>query len=288
MNETHILELRQFTDPYCTWCWGSEPILRKIEAVYGEQIHITFTMGGLVADMATFCDVSNGICGPQWYSQVADHWVEASLRHGMPVDERIFYDLKDAHFSTYPASISFKAAQFQDEELAKRFLRRMREGAAAERRAIDRPDVQLELAAEVGLDVKRLLADLESGKAKAAFEEDLDECRKRRARGFPTFLVRNPRSNEEITLHGYRQYSQFVNTFHRLADHIVPGDLPVATPETIATFIARYQKVATQEISEIFSINEVEMDGLLTSAMAGGEIHKIKAGNGHFYTTGKI
>ena len=28
-NNRPLLELIQYTDPYCTWCWGSEPIMRR-------------------------------------------------------------------------------------------------------------------------------------------------------------------------------------------------------------------------------------------------------------------
>ena len=51
-----VINLVSFTDPYCTWCWGSEPILRKIEEVYGEQVSISFVMGGLVEDIRNFSD----------------------------------------------------------------------------------------------------------------------------------------------------------------------------------------------------------------------------------------
>jgi hypothetical protein len=33
-----VVEIIEYTDPYCTWCWGSEPVLRKLLYVYGDQI----------------------------------------------------------------------------------------------------------------------------------------------------------------------------------------------------------------------------------------------------------
>ncbi len=64
---------------------------------------------------------------------VAEHWVDASRRHKMPVDEQIFFDIKDDVFSTHPACIAFETAKLQSEEMGKRYLRRLREAAAAER-----------------------------------------------------------------------------------------------------------------------------------------------------------
>ena len=97
-----IIDLIEFTDPYCTWCWGSEPILRRIQETYGEQVTIRFVMGGLTDNAAQVRDPANGIGGSDWKRQIAAHWLEASSRHGMPVDVSQFAE-RVAPRSTYPA-----------------------------------------------------------------------------------------------------------------------------------------------------------------------------------------
>jgi len=59
---THI-EIIEFTDPACTWCWGSEPVLRKLEYLFGSKIKVGYVMGGLVKDAKTFMDPGNSIGG---------------------------------------------------------------------------------------------------------------------------------------------------------------------------------------------------------------------------------
>jgi protein-disulfide isomerase-like protein with CxxC motif len=54
MPEKPWVEIIEFTDPVCTWCWGSEPILRKLETHYEDQIRLCFVMGGLVKDIRDF------------------------------------------------------------------------------------------------------------------------------------------------------------------------------------------------------------------------------------------
>lgn len=279
-----LLELVEYTDPYCTWCWGSEPNLRKIEEVYGDQIKISFKMGGLVADMSTFYDPGNQIGGPKWYEQVAAHWLDASNRHGMPVDERIFFDLKDDKFSTYPANIAYKSAQFQDEILANKFLRRMREGAAAERINIQRLDIQLEMAKEVGLGDDRFVRDIDSGKAKEAFITDLQECRNRGARGFPTFLVRGLNGQGEYLLPGYRQYGDFVSAFQKLADDALILAFPETSKDAILAFVRKYTKVATREIAVVFDLSDEISRNYLDLLVSEGLLGKKEVGNGFFYT----
>ena len=123
------MEILAFTDPVCTWCWGSEPVLRKLEVWYGRQVNIRYLMGGLVEDIRAFYDRANDIGGDPERSnaQIARHWLEASERHGMPVRTDGFRLFSADTVSTYPQNIAFKAAQLTDPERAARYLRRLRE-----------------------------------------------------------------------------------------------------------------------------------------------------------------
>jgi len=107
--------ITQFTDPTCTWRWGSEPIFRHLETAYGEQVRFRFVVGGLIEDFESFYDPANDISDP---GDVAPHWLEASEHHGMPVDTAIFES--DPAQSTYPVSVAFVAARTQDRALAHR------------------------------------------------------------------------------------------------------------------------------------------------------------------------
>ncbi|RKZ39399.1 MAG: hypothetical protein DRQ49_11575, partial [Gammaproteobacteria bacterium] len=245
--ERKVLEIVSFTDPYCTWCWGSEPILRKIQEVYGKQVSISFVMGGLVEDIRNFSDPGAGIGGEQWHKQVAEHWAEASRRHKMPVDVEVYYDIKDDVFSTYPACIAFEAAKLQSEEMGKLYLRRLREAAAAERMAIQHSDVQVALADEIGLNRDIFLENIQSKKAENAFREDIAECLQRGVRGFPSFLLRG--FGEEILLRGYTPYQTFDNWFRELSkNQLEQKELQAGLPQ-VFDFISRYGKVAPIEVA---------------------------------------
>lgn len=62
MSDDVSVEVIEFTDPLCTWCWGSEPVLR-LETHYRGGIAISYVMGGLVEDIRGFSDLRNGIGG---------------------------------------------------------------------------------------------------------------------------------------------------------------------------------------------------------------------------------
>ena len=270
-----LVEILYYTDPYCTWCWGSEPILRRLREVYGEQIKITYKMGGLVENIDNFYDPTNRISGIE---QVAPHWQEASQRHSMPVDIKVFEEIKKDFRSTYPANIAYKAAQFQGDELAERFLRRIREAAASERKHIHRPEVLLELAGEVGLDKERFARDLKSKKAEGAFRADLYEARSRGIYGFPAFVVKN-QEGQEIMLKGYNPFEAFVRVFERLAG----SPLRERKLPNIENFVKKYGQVATKEVAEVFGLSPKEAKRKLRRLERAGSVKEIVLGNGSFW-----
>lgn len=274
-NSEPLIEILYYTDPYCTWCWGSEPILRHIEETYGKQIKITYKMGGLVENIDRFYDPLNRISTVE---QVAPHWLEASQRHGMPVDVKVFEEIKSDFKSTYPANIAYKAAQFQGAELAEKFLRRMREAAASERQHIHRAEVLIKLAEEVGLDKERFAKDLKSKKAEEDFWADLYEARSQGISGFPTFVIRN-QEGQEIMLHGYRSFETFTRVFNDLAK----SPLLERKPSDIESFVKKYSHVATQEVAEVFGLSLKETESKLQELEKNGRIKRILLGNGSFW-----
>ncbi len=262
-----MIEIIEFTDPVCTWCWGSEPVLRKLETRFGEQVKISYIMGGLVQDIMSFYDSYNDIGGDPERSNknIAKHWVDASARHGMPVRSEGFKLFSKEHPSTYPQNIAYKAAQLQDQALANKFLRRIREASAAEARQTNTTEVLLELASETGLDIARFLDDFTRGPAQKAFEQDLAITAKYGARGFPSFLLKY--GEKEMVIRGYKRYEEF----KALIGHLSGGEiqeLPVSADEgSIMAFIIRYGSVALIEIRMTFDLGDDELKTVIDSLL---------------------
>ncbi len=281
-SSNKIIEIIEFTDPVCTWCWGSEPVLRKLETRFGEQVKISYIMGGLVQDITSFYDSYNDIGGDPDRSNrnIAKHWMDASARHGMPVKSDGFKLFSREHPSTYPQNIAYKAAQMQDPTLANKFLRRIREASAAEARQTNTTEVLLELASEVGLDIVRFLDDFTHGSAQRAFEQDLAATAKFGARGFPSFLLKY--EEKEMVIRGYKRYDEF----KALIGHLSSGGIqerPVpANEESIMAFITRYGSAAPIEIQMTFDLTQDELKTVIDSLLNKQLIRRREAGNGYF------
>jgi predicted DsbA family dithiol-disulfide isomerase len=280
-NINKIVEVIEFTDPVCTWCWGSEPTIRKLETVYGNQLKVSYVMGGLVRDIRDFNDPANGIGGSPEASNrnIASHWVEASGRHGMPVNAEAFNLFSDEHPSTYPMNIAYKAAQLVDEEAANIYLRLMREATIFDGRLTNRTEVLIEMANEAGVDLVKFLDNLENGNADEAFQEDLKITSDYGVRGFPTFLVKY--GEKEMLLRGYQDFDRLNAIIKSMtAGEVVPNNID-NKDEDIFNFLRRYYRVAPAEIMYTFDISAKEIDAFVEKYGDNKVLRKIEKGNGY-------
>ncbi|MFT3793745.1 ClpXP adapter SpxH family protein [Flavobacterium sp.] len=238
-----------FTDPICSSCWGIEPQLRRLKLAYGDHFEIDYRMGGLLPSWDGFN--GGGITQPL---DVAQHWDEVSRYYDMPIDGSVW--LEDPLHSSYPPSIAFKAAQFQDPRKAVAFLRRIREMVFVEKKNITRWEYLEQAAMESGLDVKQLKTDFE-GKAKKAFEEDLDLARKMGVRGFPTLFFSN--AQQQVVLYGSKPYAHFEQAIQQLEAGAVRKEVPA----DFHTLFGHYPTLTTKEYATLAGIGMAEAEKLL-------------------------
>jgi predicted DsbA family dithiol-disulfide isomerase len=261
----------QFTDPMCTWCWGSEPIVRHLRVAYGDRIGIEYVMGGLIEDFDDFSDPENGISEP---GDVAPHWLDASDRHGMPVETGVFET--DPARSTYPASVAFVAARRTHPDLAGRYLRRLRAAYATRARNVNRREEQIALARSVGLDVDAFVDTLENGTARAGFEADLARTRDAGVRAFPTYRIEGHDGERHAT--GFQSFEDLAGA---LSD-VAPG-LEQSAPPSVEQFVADYGPVATQEVAEVCGFDRPEARQRLASLAEDDRLSRESRGNGLFW-----
>lgn len=265
------VEVTEFTDPYCTWCWGAEPVVRRLRETYRDQLAVSYVMGGLAEDYEQFTDPAGSAATD---GEVAPHWQAAAQQHGMPVDVSLWHD--DPPGSTYPACVAYEAATFQDEGLADRFLRRMREAGAAEAANLEREAVLGELARDVGLDVQQFLAEFDSHAAWQAFEDDRATAREHGATSFPTFLVEFDGGRE--LLRGYKPFPAFEKLF-------AEADLALTTHDSrpIPALLGTYGRMATEEVAEIRELSRETARSELIDLTQRGVVEAVEAGSDYFW-----
>lgn len=281
MENNKVIEIIEFSDPVCTWCWGSEPVLRKLETRYGEQLQVKYIMGGLVKNIEDFYDSANDIGGDANESnrQIVSHWLQASQRHGMPVQEEGFTLFSKEHPSTYPQNIAYKAALMESETLANKFLRNIREATATQARQTNKTGVLIEIATESGLDIAKFIERFSDGSAEAAFMEDLKIMHSFNVRGFPSFLVKY--GNDEVLMRGYQGYQAIKSVIDTLAKDEVNENILDKSDDEVLDFIKKYERVAPVEIQMTFDLSDIELDQIINDLIDENLIELIPAGNGN-------
>jgi protein-disulfide isomerase-like protein with CxxC motif len=254
------IEVIEYTDPGCSWAWGSEPKLRRLRWRHGTRLRWRQVMGGLVGDMRSYLDAFDPVAAAPGFAR---YWAGVASTTGMPHPVRLGW----MYASTEPACLAVKAAALQSDQVATRVLRRLREetfvfGAP--------PDTPARIASALrdvpGLDLDRLAADCESEPVRAAFHADWTETRAPNAyvRGleeegegaggakhteghwryvFPTLVFRGPVG--EATVPGWKPYERYEAALETVA----PGatDAPRADPSPEEAF-AVWPALAPREL----------------------------------------
>src|SRR5256885_15844747 len=98
-----MVELVEYTDPGCSWAWGTEPKLRLLRWRYEDRIAWRRVVGGLVEDMAAQYEEWDPV---RPVARSIDKWRQVSALTGMPYPARPAY----VGPPTGPASRARKAA----------------------------------------------------------------------------------------------------------------------------------------------------------------------------------
>ncbi len=147
-------------------------MLRRLEAEFGDEVRITYVMGGLAREFERPVETMR-------------HVIDAAAATQMPADPRLWLEAPPK--SSYPASLAVKAAGEQG--LEGPYLRRVREALMCERVKADNTDALTALARDVpGLDVARFAVDLGSNAIVERFGADLETARGAGAQ-MPAFIL---------------------------------------------------------------------------------------------------
>lgn len=271
------IEVIEYTDPYSVWCWGLEPAIRRIEVRYADAVDVEIRMGGLFEDFTPMREYWSRMSGGRWKDSVQAFMAAVAGQHRMPMNTERMLDWVDDFQSTYPACIAAKAADIQGRDPGRRYLRRMREAAILEGKAIHRRGVQTALAAEVALDAGAFELALEDGSAERAFLDDLEETRDQGITGFPTMLLR--RGYVAVRIDGYQPWTAIDEALRGLNPELRPSPLE-PDGESALSLLARFGRCATREVAAVFGTSDDEADILMDELAADGRVARLEAGEG--------
>jgi putative protein-disulfide isomerase len=221
-----------FTDPACPWSWAAEPAVRRLLVEFGDDMAITYVMGGLAREFRTPVETMR-------------HVLDAAAASGMPTDPRLWLDAPPV--SSYPACQAIKAAA--DQGLDEPYLRVVREGLMVDRLKLDNADALIGAARRVpGLDAERFAIDLHSAAIVEAFGADMERARAAAREGerrvpFPSFSLRG----EDGEVHWVYD-SGDLEALRGAALAAGAGSRP---PPAILEAVTRFGRIATPEVAAV-------------------------------------
>ncbi|MGQ0846368.1 MAG: DsbA family protein [Sporichthyaceae bacterium] len=279
-----LIEAVEYTDPFCSWAWGTEPKYRRLRWQYGERLAWRrvvcaiwspgwHRMWSEEADTSPLCPKLSGFFGQ--VSQVT----------GMPYPDPVEY----LHGSSEDPCRLVKAAEHQGPEIADAVVRRLRESLLVWGRPAD--TLERGLAAVAGVcDVDRLAADVAEPSTEKAYLADWEEARtpnsyvleledKRPGRGaaqphgdrmrygLPALTLTGPAGT--ATVAGWREWAEWESALEAVAPGIVARARPLPTP---AEAFATWPLLARAELDELCGTAATVPDGVESHEWPGGRI----------------
>ncbi len=262
-NPQKKVKLIYYTDPICSACWAIIPELKKFKLAYGQYFDVEYKMGGLVKNWDGFEDGANGISKP---ADVAPHWDEVGAYSEMSIDGDVW--IEDPLASSYPPSIAFKAMQKQGQDIALKYLRRIREMVFLEKKNIAKEAILLQAVREVNGDTKQFLSDYHNEEVKQSFYNEISQGREMGVRGFPTFIFINE-AGKGFKISGMSGYDNYIKALEKaVGESIKPKTINLTELE----LLQKDKFLATKEIYFILSqrkeetllkLHQLEKEGLI-------------------------
>ncbi|MDI3328538.1 MAG: DsbA family protein [Alicyclobacillaceae bacterium] len=181
------MKIEFFHDVLCAWCYVISPRVRRLAEEFPELeiVHRSFALAPGPEDIGRmFGSKERG------KREILNHWRAANANDD---GHRIRAELMEARDFDYPYSLpglmACKAAEFQGGQKAHwDYFDRLQRAHLTECRNIADPDVLLDCAGEIGLDVERFREDFRSERARRAVEEDVRRAAELGIRAVPTLL----------------------------------------------------------------------------------------------------
>ena len=257
-----------FADPVCTWCWGSVPVLRALEYRYGEQLDISYVMGGMVEDITTYNNRRLSIGGDIALSNRNIHnlWLEASAVHGMPVSEKVPQLFSEDRRSSIPMNKAYIAARIyavenkcEYDDAPGRYLRLMQELTAVEGVQANCEENLVAISAILGFEQDKFEKILNGSDVKLIYDEGKSLAGRYEVHTFPTYMLEY--RGEEMLLRGFTTFETLRRRIGHLSyENVVPlnDGRECLTAENVKCFVARYGTAYPVEIATAFSLPRIE------------------------------
>lgn len=262
------LEMIQYTDPMCIWCYAMEPAIRKLQVLLGSQLLYHNVCGLLVSDVKQIIgdDELADVRFAQLKAQMKGHFLEAARCSGVPVDPSWLQEARKEDVTSLPMTLAFEAIALQDPQRADEFLWQCRANSHGRNIIMSRRENVIRLAEQYVSDKERFLKDFDGPAAREALQKDLALCKAKGVRSYPTMeFVWHGKS---YLVSGYRSFDDLQAIIRSLAGDALEFNQPAFTMDNVLDFIHRYSVVSGADLKLLFNLDEKQLNALIQKLAA--------------------
>ena len=276
------IKIIQYTDPLCTWCFGMEPTMRKIEYLLGDRVEFINILGMLIGDVQDIVgrDENAPIRFEQFKTELHKGLEKAASRTGVPIDTHCMDNAEMHDITSVPMALAYKAMHIQNPEASEKFLRRMREARYNEGRTLVTVDDLANLAAEFPVDIERFKKDMTDGTAEELYSADLITSSQHQVRTYPTFNVSYGKAEKSAT--GYCEFAFFQSAIAELTDGEIKLETPEYSLEAAAKIVTTYERVMARELQVLFDLSAEQLEECVDGLLKTGTFEKEECGNSYY------
>lgn len=274
----------EYTDPSCSYAWGTEPKYRRLAWQYGEHLALRRVQCGIIA-RGWHEAHGIGLDTEAMRDRQTAYWAEVSALTGAPHPDPVRRVMTWSEDACRVA----KAAEAQGDDVAERVLRRLRESWHVAGLPADTVERGLQVAAGVaGLDPERLARDVADPATEAAYRADWEEARRpndyvrnlpdrrvgrgaaqehngRMRYGLPCLVLTGPAGT--ATVAGWRTWREWEEALEAVAPGLAAEARPRPTP---AEAFARWPTMTRPELDELCGAGAEPPAGVGAHTWPGG------------------
>jgi putative protein-disulfide isomerase len=180
-------------DPMCSWCWAFRPVWQTVLQQRPQHIEVKYLLGGLAADTdQPMPEVLQNTIRQTWQRiQTAVPGTNFNFD---------FWNTCQPRRSTYPACRAVIAARNQGQHHEEAMILAIQQAYYLHAKNPSNDDVLKNLALELGLDLDQFQVDLNSLQTRQKLDNEIANCRKIGAQGFPSLIWLGLGNQSSITL----------------------------------------------------------------------------------------
>ncbi|MBU3199225.1 DsbA family protein [Clostridium estertheticum] len=260
-KENNKVIITTFTDPMMGLSYECEPVYRKLETHFPENIEFKYAMGALVRNVYYLVDQKDLVQGKDiaiknYNKRLAKIYESEESISGMPINMTNFHLFSTEDISSIPLNIAYKAAHLTDIEKADLFLYNLRYAIIVECRPALRLEEILKVVCKTGIDSDEFLIHYKDGTAEKALNSDFKLEHELEIRTLPAYLIQY--QGKSVLIQTLIGYEDFVSVIGEITDGEVKPQKVSPSIEGLRKLLNAHQLISPIEIREAFNFGNID------------------------------